>query len=64
MYHPYMEHDDCTCTEAFVSYLVLNVFAYECDDRVTHTVQLASVGLLAQACLTYYYDTVHICMKL
>ena len=38
--------DDYTCTEAFVSYPVLNVFVCKRDAR---SVQLASVGL-AQAC--------------
>ena len=40
--------DDCTCTEAFVSYPVLNVFVCERDNRDARTIQLASVGL-AQA---------------
>ena len=40
-----MEHDYCTCMEAFVSYPVLNVFVYECDDCVAHTVQFTSVEL-------------------
>ena len=40
--------DDCTCTEAFVSYPILNVFVCKRDDRDARTVRLASVGL-AQA---------------
>ena len=41
--------DDCTCTEAFVSYPVLNVFVCKRDDCDTRTIRLASVGL-SQAC--------------
>ena len=36
--------DDCTCTEAFVSYPVLNVFVFKRSYCDAPTVRFASVG--------------------
>ena len=51
--------DDCTCTEAFVIYPVLNVFVCKCNELDAHTVRLASVGL-SQACPINVYPNIEI----